>query len=1078
MANQSLQDLGITDPDVLAAIQGSATAPVASAPANRSATATPAPAPSAFEKATAPVVSAISKAAAPVVSAFSRPATPVASTPAPAPTREPAPIASTHTDSSLSDLGITDPDVLAAINSPVAQPKTKTTPISVKAPTVPEKLDFMQMMSMAKDNFVPDVKSVATGVAGAIIHPIDTGMALLSIGKAIKSKIDGANGVNQDHNEKAETEAPLDALMATYKDHYKDIPSAMSYFAHHPAGVLADLSVILSGGELAAAKTGSIVGKVGNVASRVGAETVGSGISKVGEAIQTTGKVAGKVGTNINPLNPLGVFTPSSSVIPGYRKSIIDSSGNLNSKVDAAIKSQFGPMGISAETFHADPAAKEILVDTLKTKGVNPASIREGVLKSLGLKTPTSVITGAAPASAEARALSDKAIASNANDIGIHAGKFGSSASDTGIGEHLEHAYVDSKNNYTSLYNDIRNTEGAFNPSEVGGQDLQDLIHSNLNRSGLTSNPKLFKINNLPKTSEAHNLINGVLNQGQRVLTQGGDLTAPEILRTRQILNGLANDATGSDIKGVRDIANAFDQHIADRASKGHFIAPDGTPNTLLADQIKSASNAYKTHMNTFETGTGQNNNIVAAVKKIKASVDPLEDGSGYVTGTGSSDVHQAAQASLDKDLMHPTKGGLTHSQLVKTMGGEGTEGANAVNESVKASLMRTQNGVLSPPKNLHELLQNPNSVAHRAFTPSELQEARRIHAAHEVNSTRLKSGVEKNSLIRNSVGPIAARALFTAMGAEAHGFTGALAGAALEHGLETAFSSRAARKALQGAPKKGGLIGKATRIAQSAITPKKVAIANALKQIKNDSGQSSDEDEYINNLLAHESGGDPNIKNSFEGETASGLGQFTDSTWVSQIKKNFPDLAQGKSREEILAMKTDPNLQRQAILAFAKDNAVELERQGIPVNNVTKFGAHWFGAAGFPRLYEAYTANPDAPIESVFPKEIINGKGETVPSNIIAHNRLEGKTVGQVMQMISDAMPTKKLTASNQASDGRIERASGGKVNDSHHEMLVNRLMNMAKKAKKATDKTTEPLLNAPDEHIVKALDVAQQAI
>jgi hypothetical protein len=37
---------------------------------------------------------------------------------------------------------------------------------------------------------------------------------------------------------------------------------------------------------------------------------------------------------------------------------------------------------------------------------------------------------------------------------------------------------------------------------------------------------------------------------------------------------------------------------------------------------------------------------------------------------------------------------------------------------------------------------------------------------------------------------------------------------------------------------------------------------------------------------------------------------------------------------------------------------------------------------------------------------------------------------------------------------------------------------MEMAAQAKKVTDKTTEPLLNAPDEHIVKALAVANKAI
>lgn len=250
----------------------------------------------------------------------------------------------------------------------------------------------------------------------------------------------------------------------------------------------------------------------------------------------------------------------------------------------------------------------------------------------------------------------------------------------------------------------------------------------------------------------------------------------------------------------------------------------------------------------------------------------------------------------------------------------------------------------------------------------------------------------------------------------------------------------------------------------------------------------SSEDDDYVNKVIGHESSGDENAKNPYAGETASGLGQFTDSTWLDQMNKNFPDLTQGKSKEEILAMKTDPELQRKAILAFAKDNAAELERRNIPVNNVTKFGAHWFGPSGFPKLYDAYNANPDAPIESVFPKETTNSKGETVPSDIIAHNRLEGKTVGQVMQMIETTMSPKKemlripITKGNEAypnaAGGRIGRASGGRIDHAKHDMLVNRLMTMAKRAKKGADAATEPLLNAPDESIVKALNVAQQAI
>lgn len=60
----------------------------------------------------------------------------------------------------------------------------------------------------------------------------------------------------------------------------------------------------------------------------------------------------------------------------------------------------------------------------------------------------------------------------------------------------------------------------------------------------------------------------------------------------------------------------------------------------------------------------------------------------------------------------------------------------------------------------------------------------------------------------------------------------------------------------------------------------------------------------------------------------------------------------------------------------------------------------------------------------------------------------------------------------------GRPGRASGGRIDKSRHEFLVNRLIKMAKDAKKVSDKTTEPLLNAPDTAVVKALDIAQRAI
>ena len=237
----------------------------------------------------------------------------------------------------------------------------------------------------------------------------------------------------------------------------------------------------------------------------------------------------------------------------------------------------------------------------------------------------------------------------------------------------------------------------------------------------------------------------------------------------------------------------------------------------------------------------------------------------------------------------------------------------------------------------------------------------------------------------------------------------------------------------------------------------------------------------FVDNLIAHESGADPTIKFQGKGQTAGGLGQFTQQTWKDQLTKHFPDLIRGKNSDQIESMKTDPmfsDLQRKVISTLANDNADYLKNNNIPVNDSTVYGVHWFGP-NFPTLYNA---NPSTPIEKIFSPKSKNPR----ISSIVKNNNLSGMTVGQVLDKIDSIMSPKKenwripITQGSEAypnaSGGRIERASGGRA--SNHEQLVNRLMRMADQAKKATDKTTEPLLDAPDEAIVKALRVANQAI
>lgn len=116
-----------------------------------------------------------------------------------------------------------------------------------------------------------------------------------------------------------------------------------------------------------------------------------------------------------------------------------------------------------------------------------------------------------------------------------------------------------------------------------------------------------------------------------------------------------------------------------------------------------------------------------------------------------------------------------------------------------------------------------------------------------------------------------------------------------------------------------------------------------------------------IDNIISVESGGDPNAKNP--NSSASGPSQFIDGTWLATIKAARPDLAQGKSDAELLALKTDPQLSREMTEAYANQNQAILSKSGVPVTPGTTYLAHFAGPGGAVKVLQA---DPNAPVESV----------------------------------------------------------------------------------------------------------------
>lgn len=113
--------------------------------------------------------------------------------------------------------------------------------------------------------------------------------------------------------------------------------------------------------------------------------------------------------------------------------------------------------------------------------------------------------------------------------------------------------------------------------------------------------------------------------------------------------------------------------------------------------------------------------------------------------------------------------------------------------------------------------------------------------------------------------------------------------------------------------------------------------------------------------IISVESGGNPNSHNPRS--SASGLGQFIDSTWLSMLAKHRPDLTANHSPQELLSLKSDPTLSKQMTDAYAQDNAGVLTSAGLPATPGNTYLAHFAGPQG---AVSVLSADPSAPVSSV----------------------------------------------------------------------------------------------------------------
>lgn len=207
----------------------------------------------------------------------------------------------------------------------------------------------------------------------------------------------------------------------------------------------------------------------------------------------------------------------------------------------------------------------------------------------------------------------------------------------------------------------------------------------------------------------------------------------------------------------------------------------------------------------------------------------------------------------------------------------------------------------------------------------------------------------------------------------------------------------------------------------------------------------------FVDRVIGAESGGNTNAKNPLS--TATGLGQFIESTWIEQFTKVFPEQAKTMSREAILAMRTDARTSRALIENYAKENAAVLQKAGVSVNDAALYLAHFLGPSGAIAVLKASAGTPLSSLLSA--------------SQIAANQRLlgNGQTAGGLLADVQSRFPGG--SGHLFASVGPGAGLSGG-------------IVPAGAPGAPVTKKPEEPI--PPDEEAVKAyiqrLDMARDAV
>lgn len=163
---------------------------------------------------------------------------------------------------------------------------------------------------------------------------------------------------------------------------------------------------------------------------------------------------------------------------------------------------------------------------------------------------------------------------------------------------------------------------------------------------------------------------------------------------------------------------------------------------------------------------------------------------------------------------------------------------------------------------------------------------------------------------------------------------------------------------------------------------------------------ESMDYDSFRHKL---ESGGKADAKAPTS--SALGIDQFVEDTWMGLIKQRKPSWAEGKTRDQILAMRKDKNKSAEMEGYLREDNAKQLKAIGADPTNINLYVMHHFN----PKQAKAFIkADDDTPVSSVLSAATLS-----------ANPYLKGLTKGEAIAVWTERATRGGRDKNNIASSG-----------------------------------------------------------